>query len=455
MSEEKQVLSAVQAKKLMDKYRREKEKNPKAKENTTKFSFSLKGVIPPRELVIPELGEYEKRELIYSIKKDAVKEGYSVKVPNYLAYDIFSLFNNELSNVKIKKYDEENKWQFALLNKVNNYLLRPLTENSNLYTYITTYELIKTLNNLIKQKIIQQNKESNGGKSESPEEILKKMFSDKEPANVEERSQKKSIENAIDKAVKEIETKMKSMQNSKGVLAGKGDDFSFSEINVILDYLSFAKNLNLSNKQIGQFIKKSLKFASNYFSNSFKTFEESILDSDDIEDIVNIEDLANPVFSTMHLEDIMTTDKKFSLAFDIYVDISGSMVSLINFDSNVISALDLCKITSLKLNEMGFVKDVYVFNDIVRKMNDTRDVLKLTPKGGTKIELVIEKVKSNNRPSVIITDMKDTVFNYSENIYFIGVAGAKFSLKDKANQYKTKKQLIVYNNGSFSFPEIK
>ena len=153
----------------------------------------------------------------------------------------------------------------------------------------------------------------------------------------------------------------------------------------------------------------------------------------------------------MNIEDLMTNYRKYNLAFDVFIDNSGSMSSHYNFDGKSMSGFDLCKITALKLHNMNLVKDVYLFNDTYKKVTDMKNIFKLGTHGGTQIDRVVNYVNETGRPAVVLTDMQDTITQYSNKVFFIGILDAHFQFQDSGLKFGTNKQCIKFNkDGKFN-----
>jgi len=346
-------------------------------------------------------------------------------------------------SVQLQPPPDENQWQFDLMQRFNDYLLRGITENNSVNSFVTVNEFIKMLSKLVEQE---KKKPENQGKSN--EELLQQVV--KNGSNGSAADQKK-FQRALDQAKKNIEEKQQQVEQASGLQAGKSDTpFDFKEIDQLLDFANLVKHMPLNHKFVANFVNQSLKFSSGYFSNSYKQYEESILDSDVVDNIENFEELL-PVYKNLNIEDLMTNYRKYNLSFDIFIDNSGSMDSSYRFDGKSVSGFDLCKIMALKLNNMKLVKDVYLFNDSYKKVNNLNEIFKLRTSGGTQIDKVVQYVNSTGRPAVVLTDMQDTVYNHSINIFFIGILDARFNFRESAIKFGTNKQCVRFNeNGTFT-----
>lgn len=399
------------------------------------------------EIVKPNMSWWDKNDLSRELDRQKDKYNEQAKdgdkydnsvIPKYLTYDLYSLFNNSIQDVEFAKSNPENKWQFDIMQKFNDYLLRTITEKNSLNSFITVNEFVKMLSKLVEKE---KQKPENQGKSD--EECLKQVCKNGLNGN---GGQQKAFNNALDQAKKNIEDKQEQLKNAGGLQASKTDNpFEFKDIGAMLDFASMVKHMPLNHKFVANFVNKSLKFSSGYFSNSYKQYEESILDSDTVDTIENYEDLL-PIYRNMNIEDLMTTYRKYNMAFDIFIDNSGSMESHYQFDGKSITGFDLCKIMALKLHNMNVVKDVYLFNDTYKKVTDLRGIFKLGTQGGTQIDRVVNYVNETGRPAVVLTDMCDTINSYSNKVFFIGVLDSRFTFRGAGERFGTNKQCIKFNN---------
>ncbi len=403
------------------------------------------------EIIRPMMSWWDKNDLTRELKRQEEKYNLSVKegerynssnIPEYITYDLYSLFNNSMNDISFVKPNEDNKWKFDLTQKFNDYLLRTITERNSVNSFITVNEFVKMLS-----KLVQEEKQKPENKGKSDEELLQDVI--KKGSNG--GGEQKKFDQALNKAKKEIEDKQQQVKDAGGLQASKSDNpFEFKEIGAMLDFAHMVKHIPLNHKFVANFVNKSLKFSAGYFSNSYKQFEESILDSDTVDSIENCEDLL-PIYRNLNIEDLMTNYRKYNLAFDVFIDNSGSMSSTYNFDSKSITGFDLCKIMALKLHKMNIVKDVYLFNDTYKKVDDINTIFKLGTCGGTQIDRVVDFVNKTGRPAVVLTDMQDTICHYSNKVFFIGILDAEFCFDGTGKRFGTNKQCIKFNKeGKFN-----
>jgi hypothetical protein len=412
-----------------------------------KFTFDLQKSISTRELVNPQLSRWDKEDLLSALRRDPDFQGGAVdlnKIPKYMIYDMYSWFYNPMNTMKMGKVDDENKWQYNILKKLNNIYLRTATEKSLPHSYLVASEYTRMMYAKIEEE---QKKDPN----KSAEDILKDWSEQDEK---KKPGQQSSMDQAIQQANQKIEEKMQDFDDKQELVGAGGGATkessvqTFNETTGVLEAMKYLKSVRISNGTIQDFIKTSLKLSSNHFSSSYQETEESIFDADEIEDLAGLEYLM-PQFKFTQLEDITTSIRKYNLNFDIYIDNSGSMDASIRLEKGTITAFDMCKITALKIVQLGYGKDIYIFNNDVYKM-DLKKVLYQKTYGGTQTERVIDHIVKTGRPGLILTDMCDSIQKYTKNAYFIGINGANFTgLRGEAERYLSDKQVMVYQGGKF------
>lgn len=98
-----------------------------------------------------------------------------------------------------------------------------------------------------------------------------------------------------------------------------------------------------------------------------------------------------------------------SSKFDLYVDSSSSMGSLISVNGIGVSKLVYAVALGLYIFSKDVIDDLYFFSSSLRKVNKDKMVdylLKVSPAGGTSLDSVFDSIRKNSKYSVIITDGK-------------------------------------------------
>lgn len=101
-----------------------------------------------REIVQPYLHPIDSRmvnEQVEKVVKQALKtvdpkieENYSKFLPSHLVNDLYSLYYNPTSKMKFESLDKTNEVKFGILDSINNSLLKIVTNNSHIGSYVYT-----------------------------------------------------------------------------------------------------------------------------------------------------------------------------------------------------------------------------------------------------------------------------------------------------------------------------
>lgn len=439
--------------------------------------------VAERELINPKLSKWDKQDLHELLMKELKEFVDSAKMqpycnfqgeefeqeiekvfPKYLFYDTFNINHTPTEGIKMGMVDESNKWLFDfLMTKASDYYFKAVTEGSNFNSYVLTTEIAKQLLLLYQQQNPEGPKDDGEGDDGQGKSGIQKMLESMGGNKAGNNKLDQAMEQARKNAEQEIEKNEDTADATGGMEAGKDlGSLSFGEIQEFMDYTEAIKHIKLKSDLINNFVKTTLKLSKTYFSSKYKELEEEILEAEEIDDIQGMENV-HPALKRVHLDDIVTHARQYHMKFDVYVDISGSMDSRIyqlgNRNSNI-SGLDMAKITCLKLKSLGYVEDVYPFEGHVHPpMRDALAIATMNTCGGTSIDSVIRNVRKTGRPSVVITDMQDSIQEYDDNVYFIGILGAGFEqFRDTryggtaGPQYLQNKQCVAYNDdNSFSY----
>lgn len=439
------------------------------------------------ELVNPKLSYWDKRDLYSLILKDLRKFVTTAQIlpykdmgetqfevavekifPKYMLYDTYNINYTPTKAIEFGDTDEKNEWLFKfLMDKATGYYTKTVTQNSTFNSFVYSSEIIKQLLLLYQQQNPngpdQNEGQSGNGKGQSGmEKMLKKMLgsgqgNEKLDQSMQE-AQRKADERIGDKNTEGSQLGELGSDKSLG-------DFSLGELSEFLDYTEALENIVLSETMVSSFVKTTLKLSQAYFSKKYSEHQVEVMEADVIDDIQGIENLI-PALRAVNLDDIITHERTYHMKFDVYIDISGSMSSSMlhySYESkkslggtrNQLSGLDLAKVTAIKLKNMGFVDDVYPFESRVHHpLKDKSAIALMRCTGGTNINEVIKSVQKTGKPSVVITDMEDSIGIYDSNVYFIGILGAQFDNFKQSTvgkNYVTNQQCVKYNHTTQNF----
>ena len=376
---------------------------------------------------------------VYNMDDFELEDVVKQKIPKHAFYDLYNMFFTPNSEMKIKSAPENLRWMEKLLFNSNNPYVKAITENIPVYSYVASTEIIKAL--------LGAGKELNDGGVGSCEN--------------------QEIQNIVKEALNNAQEKMDQMESvSETCGAGKIDsELSFKDMTNISEYYSILQDVPLKDDLLRDFIKKTLKLSRSYFSSRYTEVEETILEVDQLEDLEGLENLISPL-DQFNLEEVVTHERLYHTKINVYIDRSGSMAgwhsyngkknTFVDSDGNL-EDLGMAKLTALKLNTMGEVNEVRAFDTQVYEPLDVRGMLFLETGGGTNINTVIKHIVSSGSPSLILTDMGDSISEYSPEVYFIGVGGADFRSfmnSEVGKQYIKNHQCVKYLENTHEFVKI-
>lgn len=422
--------------------------------------FNFKSILT-KEMVSPSLHRFDYNNLVIDIKKNIERsieykntndwEQKEFKVPHHYIHDIKSMYLNPANILEYQNPSTESKkTKFKILQNMYNSLYKSFTEDNDLYSDVITSEITAYLqwhvfNKFTKEERDQleknqgDNDDSSGG---NKTESVKNSNLDKKLEGIVKNTNKELSE-ALDRASETIQ-EMKELGIGSDNSLGTSSNINKSMIKKIVERLR-----KEDNNRLKKLFKVILDNSKNYFTSKVIYDDESIFDSDIIEDIENIEYL-HPAFKKAHLMDITCRTPRSVGKVDIYIDCSGSMGKL----------LIEAKIIALKLIKMNYAHDVYYFNNYVHKpKQDFNSILIFNKGGGTNFNKVLLSIKNSKRNSVVITDGQSGCQEYDEKTFFIGVGGANFryfNRNDISSKFLKNKQCIkVDNSGKFSYTKYE
>ena len=348
----------------------------------------------------------------------------------HLILDAFKSWYCEDKTVSVKP---EFYWWHHALSMADNRLLKKITQNRAGYSFIAARTLITEIDKLARKY----------GENDF-ERILEDLANgkvDEDTKNLKEDLEK-LVNRVGNKIKKDLEKAEKADKN-----AGKGNTVQDIEIMDLLLDKDVARLININEKDINKFIKQTIDKAIESVGGKVDIKEESIFESDDIEDIVNVEDFAHVAL----FEDINVRRRSYHISFDVYIDDSGSMCSSVNVGGKSIKLDKLARLVAFKLYKLKMLRDIYLFSheNTLTKIS-IGDLFTAKIDGGTQFKQCIDNVKKNNRPSIIITDGCDHIDaedDYCDNIFFLVLEYGH--MQECFSKYAKNKKLCFYNRGVF------
>ena len=363
-------------------------------------------ITPVLDIVKPEMDNWTATEIVKFFKD---KKGYE-NVPDFMIRDVYKSYFNKDEEMRYQ-CSEHMFWWHEMLQNTNNYLLKTVTESKPGHSFIAMKHIIKLLRDEIEKDENLKNQANNGG-GDGNDQGQGGGQPDMSQAN---QNIKDNMEQAVKNASDEIEKKQEESDAvGGGDIAGKG----VSEITEIEDRVEMIKDVMLSKKQVGTLINKSIKGFKKGFGSKTILTEESLFEADTIEDLID----EHYLFSELLAMDVSVRDSKQQMtAFDLYIDVSGSMDGGMNIYGKNVNRLQMAIALAARMNMMGCLGEVYAFSDNIKKIG-AENIWHLRTIGGTQTEKCMVKIKKNGRPSVILTDGCDHFHTYTENAFIMTIA---------------------------------
>lgn len=396
-----------------------------------------------------------------------------MKFPKSLVNDIFNIYYNDVENLTFKPRTTENKYNYQLLEKASDPVIKVLTNKHNIRSMVFTrslvqyyvimlamlmqddYEAFKEMSNQLDGKGSDGTGESESGKSN--EEILNDL---KERFNGSMPGSKAILENLMESAKDAVNNISNIMSDEEQ--EGLWEDLASNDIKEFNKAFNLTNpralkhiqeeldNIQMNMNNVNSSIKKLLNNSLSYFSPKVETTYENILEANNLD---GLEDwvLLHPKLRKVFIQDIDVKETKKVGKINIYIDVSGSMTSACGVEDKngkYISKQIFSKAFAYKMRQMNLLNDVYSFQSSVKaEGNNLHDILTITGGGGTDINKVVLHVHSIEKNAIVITDAEDYCNKYSPYVFFIGVKGARFNTFTPGvlKQYKENNQIILFD----------
>jgi uncharacterized protein with von Willebrand factor type A (vWA) domain len=382
-----------------------------------------------------------------------MKENYR-KFPKHLKNDIFKMYYHKISSINFEERTDKNYSQYKFIEKANNPVGKIMSETSNLKSSIFTRNVLQYfISRMTLLEYTDPNEHDKmmdslkgSGDNDGMENLMKKMFDDKQSKD----QMDKTIQDAqnLCKSLDEImdEPTQEDLYNNSDKASGAAK-LDLGELKKVGEHLA---KIGLSMGSLKEAIKKLMDRSKNYFSSRDEVKYEDIFNTDNV---AGIEDymLLHPMLRKFMIEDVQIKEVNKIGKISIYIDISGSMsgtCGVTDVNGNNIDKLDFCKAFAFKLQQMDLLKDIYVFNDSVKKINpNVFSIASIGLHGGTNINKVLDHIMSNDDNAIIITDAEDNCNYYSEKAFFVGVEGCRFNhfRSDIIEKYVQKNQAVMFD----------
>ena len=383
------------------------------------------------------------------------------KFPKHMMYDIFKLYYNQMEKMQFADRNANNKTRYKLLEVSNNPIDKIMTNGSNLKSAVFTKNIMLFLLSQFAQMDLEDPKSF---------EKIKKLLDDKPNRNKE---QKAELEKMMDNMLSSDDSKQmlnSLMEKAASVCANLDanvdldtQDSIFNNdsddiINVSMlnesGMMEVAEQMN-SIKMQTEDLKKKIK---HLVDRSISQFDAKT--TVEYEDFINSSDMSNldeyallhPQIRSLFIEDIMIPKKKTMGKVDVYLDVSGSMrhsCGLKNGKNGWLSKREFARGVLAKLYEMKIIRNFYLFDtSVVKKKTTLLNICLANGNGGTSINTCVRHVNDVSKiNSIIITDAEDRCSEYSDKVFFLGLAGARFHnfSQPTFKEYSDGKQMVIFD----------
>lgn len=400
-----------------------------------------------REIILPGVSPTEESRLVHSITRALSSENRDIdNVPQHYLNDIYTMYyNDKISRMPV---DKKNRIKQKVIDKVYNSLTKSLTKNSALFSTVITKELVLYLHNLdnsLKEDgytngLDEEDGDSDETKGNDLDSSLEKAFKDGE----------KELKKAIDLAEKEIKEMSELMGGDSSCKLDLNENPTFIEDFARLK--NVLRKVQINKESLKSSLKKVLNRSSNHFSQKSISIEESILESEEIEELLGLEYLSH-VFKGLGIFDIDNESRLFVGKMDLYLDCSGSMSTKGKFGGITLTRLEFVKMIAILLYKLNMIDKLYFFDDEVNQVKNINEftILSVCEQGGTNFNRVVDQCIKNKRNSLIITDGEDSCLKYAKNVFWAGIGGTMFANKDAFNTYKALKQCVSHDESTSNF----
>ena len=380
-------------------------------------------------------------EGIDKINKENEDDPKDITYAKSAALDCFKVWFNDkrIISVNPKMY-----WFHYFLTNLDNHLLRMITQDKFGFSYIAAKVVIDIIG-----KVFYDNNYNNI--EEQIDKLNQLIINGEDPST---NDLGKSLDSAATRAMNKIK---KNIKKADELGIGKGSHpADLKMVDSLLDS-GILNQVNITKKQINEFVKHIIDCATESIGGQVKVREESIFEADDIDDINNVENFLHEVL----YPELSVNERKYYISFDVYIDDSGSMSGYAYFKNSKgketrTTLRALARIFVYKLLKLNILRNVYLFSstDQLLKLNES-EIFNKTFNGGTDIKQCINKSKEKRRPSIIVTDGYDHFDkenDYYDKVYFVVLDCHE--LPDCFEKYYKNNQILFWINGIFEKPEL-
>ena len=343
-----------------------------------------------------------------------------VNITQEMILDGFKNYYNKDKKVVVKP---SMYWFHHFLRKCDNHILSMVTNENMGYSHIASKAIMEALYNYLRKQ---------------------------DPDYIDEENQKVTngcASEELDKAAKSaINKAKKAIQDLQDTAANFGCGKSFGktlEQAKILDDPNLLKKIKVNASELSKVVNHIIDKAVSNVGGKRYTVEESIFESDDLEDIANIENFAHVAL----LDDLSVKENRYILNFDLFIDDSGSMGTRVNLANKRVELRTIARMVAFQMYASKLVKDTWIFackGELFKIPPEEIFTAKID--GGTNLSQCIRQSLKTDRPALLITDGNDWLekdLKHNPKLYIVAIYMSHLS--ESFLEYGKRGQVLFYN----------
>ena len=347
-----------------------------------------------------------------------------VGISNEMIIDAFKLFYSKDKTVALKP---NMYWFHHFLSKCDNHILSLVTNGNTGFSFIAANAVVDVL----RQYLSKENPDTDD------------MNSCISNGTIDDNGDMKTLQAAAKRAFTKAKNDINKIKQSAKKLGCSKDFGKDLETAKIIADPKLLNVLNVNGNQLAKFAQIVIDKAVSYNTGKRYTVEESIFESEDIEEIANMENFAH--IGLLH--DLSVIENKYSMNFDVFIDDSGSMGSSHTLGGKRIELRVMARMIAFKMYQLGLVKDIWLFSayDELFKI-DIGELFSSRIDGGTDISQCIKQANKSGRPCLIITDGSDSLedtLRYNPDVYMLCLEMSWLNYTFK--EYADNGQILFYD----------
>ena len=364
---------------------------------------------------------------IDSLTADSILNTYdlnaysNVGITKEMILDGFKNYYNKNKKVIVKP---SMYWFHHFLRKCDNHILSMVTNDNMGYSHIASTAIMDALFNYLR-------------KQDNPNYI------EDENQNIINGSTSEELDKAAKSATNKAKKAIQDLQDTAANF-GCGKSFGKTlEQAKILNDPSLLKKIRVNASELSKVVNHIIDKAVSNVGGKRYTVEESIFESDDLEDIANIENFAHVAL----LDDLSVKENKYILNFDLFIDDSGSMGSKVSLAKKRVELRTIARMVAFQMYASKLVKDTWLFackGELFKIPPEEIFTAKID--GGTNLSQCIRQSLKTDRPALLLTDGNDWLekdLKHNPKLYIVAIY--MNHLSDSFLEYGRRGQVLFYN----------